>query len=312
MAEPVLALSLDPLSGATELVTRLLARLIDSGRDDLMRLLDRYLFSTVDTTHGGAAFTANPSLRPLNGGLAVAGDLLLTVVIIVASLRGMFERSLRAKYTLKVVVPRALLAVVLMHGSALFMQMFIDLSNALAHVALHLGDGEPTSGLPWSAPLSPASTLAIVNGKDLFQGVFAIALLVAVCILAFAYVVRSALLSVLLVIAPLAALCTTLPETRGYALTWSRIFIAGLFMQPVQLIVLRVAIAIDLGPGAGVFSTFYALATLWIMLKVPGAMSTASHMETKAHTAGHELLRHAEKALHPTARRTTTSHRSSA
>jgi hypothetical protein len=306
---PVLAVSLDPLSGAAELVSRLVVRLVDSGRDDLFRLVDRYLFSTVDTAHGGGPFTANPSLRPLNTGLAAAGDVLLTVVLLVSSLRSMFERTVRATHTLKAVLPRILLAVVLMHGSPLFMQMAIDLSNALAHVALGLGERDgAAAALPWAAPLSPATTVAIASGGDLFQGVFAVALLVAVCILAFAYVVRAAVLSVLLVTAPLAALCSTLPETQGYATTWTRLFTVGLFMQPLQLVVLRVAIATDFSAGAGVVATFYALATLWVMLKVPGAMNTAAHTETKARSVAHEMLHHAEKLIHPAAHRTTTHH----
>jgi hypothetical protein len=302
----VVALTLDPLSGAAHLITHMLTSFIETGRDDLYRVLDRYLFTTVDTTHRGAPFTANPNLRRLNIGLALAGDVLLAAVLTFASLRSMFERSLHAKYSLKVMLPRALLAVVLMHGSLVLMQMGIDLNNAMAHVAVYLGDGlGGTAGTPWASPLSPSSISDITLSADLFHAVFAIALLIAVVILVFAYVVRTALLSILLVTAPLAALGTALPETRGYAHTWLRLFLTSLFMQPIQLIVLRVSMVMAFSEGSGIFATLYALATLWIMLKVPGAMSTAAHMETKARTYGHELVRHATKALHPAHRSTT-------
>lgn len=300
MHSTVAALSLDPLDVLTHLTVRLLTRFVDTGRDDLFRLLDHYLFTTVDTSHGGAPFTGNPGLVRLNAGLAIAGDILLAAVFVFASLRSMWERSLHAKYSLKAMLPRALLAVVLMHGSLLFIQMAIDLSNALAHLALHLGDsGAGGPALPWSSPLSPAAMQQISLGADLFHAVFAIGLVIAVVILLFAYIVRTALLSILMVTAPLAAICSPLPETREHARTWLHLFLTTLFMQPLQLIVLRVSAVLALGDGAGLFSTLYALATLWIMLKVPGGMSTAAHLATKAKTASHELYRHAEKALHP-------------
>jgi hypothetical protein len=46
--------------------------------------------------------------------------------------------------------------------------------------------------------------------------------------------------------------------------------------------------------GVGLVQTFYALATLVLLLKVPGALNTASHLETKAKTLSH----HVERAIH--------------
>ena len=52
------------------------------------------------------------------------------------------------------------------------------------------------------------------------------------------------LLDILVVLAPLAALCSVLPDTRRYAFTWLRLFMVAVFMQAVQLIILRVATAV--------------------------------------------------------------------
>jgi hypothetical protein len=68
-------------------------------------------------------------------------------------------------------------------------------------------------------------------------------------------------------------------------------------MQAVQLIVLRVAITTEFDSTGGLVTTVYALATLWLMLKVPGAMSTGVHLENKAHTMLHSLERSAKHAL---------------
>src|SRR5438132_2577924 len=155
--------------------------------------------------------------------------------------------------------------------------MAIDLDNAIGQVALSLGGNLSPDALPWSGTLGPASVQAIRVSQDLFHALFALALVVALVILVLTYVVRAALLEILVVLAPLAALCTVLPDTRGYAKMWLRLFMVTVFMQAVQLIVLRVATATGFGAGDGLAGSLYALATLWIMLKVPGTMHAATN-----------------------------------
>ena len=58
----------------------------------------------------------------------------------------------------------------------------------------------------------------------------------------------------------------------------------AVFMQAVQLIILRVATAVGFGAGSGIAESLFALATLWIVLKVPGTLHAATHVETHAHT----------------------------
>jgi len=72
-----------------------------------------------------------------------------------------------------------------------------------------------------------AATVSIIQGsQDLFHAVFALGVVVAVVILVLSYVVRTAMLDILMVLAPLAGLCSVLPEraaTRppGSACSWS-------------------------------------------------------------------------------------------
>jgi len=155
------------------------------------------------------------------------------------------------------------------------------------------------STLPWSGPINPVAVQAIQASQDLFRALFAMALVVALVILVLAYVIRTALLDVLIVVAPLAALCTVLPETRGYARLWLRLYMATLFMQALQLIILRVATATGFAGGSGIASSLYGLATLWILLKVPGALHSATHFESRASTVGHQLERSIRRALTP-------------
>ena len=293
----------DPTGWMLHLVVGLLTHFVDGARNDIEHVLDRYLFTTVDTSVPYArAFTDNPGLRHLNYGLAVAMDLMLTAVLVVGLLRGLFERSFRARYSLKVLLPRLMMAIVLVHFSLPLMQMGIDLDNALGHVAAGLGGGLHVDGLPWSASLSQPLVARMSVTQDIFHAVFVVGLVVALVLLVLAYVIRYAMLAVLVVVAPVAALCTTLPETRGYARTWLRLFMVAVFMQAVQLVVLRVAVTLAFdSDGAGLVGTLYGLATLFILLKVPGALNTASHLETKAKTLGHHMQRAMKHAVHPAA-----------
>ena len=290
----------DPVGFILQAITGLLGHFISVARVDLMGVLDRFLFRTVDpTVRGNRSITANPNIANLNLGLAVAVDVLIGAVLLLTSLRSMFERSMRSKYDLKVILPRVLLAVVMAHCSLLFMQMTIDLNNALSSVALSLGGPLSGDNLPWSPSLAPQTIAGLTLGQDLFQAIMAVALIVAVAILVLAYVIRTALLNVLIVTAPLAALLSIAPDTRSHARSWLRLFLGTVFMQAVQLLILRVAVTTEFDSSGGITSTVYALATLWLLLKVPGAMNTSSHLESKAHTMFHTLERSVKHSLMP-------------
>src|SRR5438105_1994365 len=208
----------DPLGAFLQLLTGVLGHTVGTASSDLNTELARYLFTTVDPTVSGArAVTANPGVAHLNLVMAIAADSLVAAVLLYASLRSLFERSMHAAYNLKVVLPRALAAVALIHGSVFFIQMSVDLNNAIGSVAMTAGGTVSVSTLPWSGPINPVAVQAIQASQDLFRALFAMALVVALVILVLAYVIRTALLDVLIVVAPLAALCTVLPETRGYA-----------------------------------------------------------------------------------------------
>ena len=285
----------DPLGTILQLLTGVLSHFIATARIDLNAELSRYLFTTADPTASGIRpLTANPAIAHLNGSLALVADVLVGAVLCYASLRSIFEHSIRARYALHLVIPRVMAALVMVHGSIYFIQMAIDLNNAIGGVAQSLGGPLTINTLPWSGSLSAAAVSIIQGSQDLFHAVFALGLVVAVVILVVSYVIRTAMLDILVVLAPLAALCSVLPDTRRYASTWLRLFMVAVFMQAVQLIILRVATAVGFGAGSGVAESLFALAILWIVLKVPGTLHAATHVETNAHIA----MRHARRSIH--------------
>jgi len=300
----------DPVGFILQSLIGLLGHLISVARVDMMGVLDRFLFRTVDpTVSGNRPITANPNIANLNLGLALAVDAMIGLVVLLTSLRSIFEHSMRSRYDLKVILPRVLLAIVLAHGSLLFMQMAIDLNNALGSVALSLGGPLNSDTLPWSPSLAPQTIARMISGQDLFQALLVVVLIAAMAILVLAYVIRTALLNILIVTAPLAALLTVMPDTRSHARTWLRLFTGTVFLQAVQLIILRVAVTTEFDSNGGLITTVYALATLWLLLKVPGAMNTSTHLESKAHTMLHTLERSAKHALMPAHHRAQHPHK---
>jgi len=285
----------DPLGTVLQMLTGVLSHFIATARADLNSQLGRYLFTTVDPTASGSRpLTANPAIAHLNGTLALVADVLVAAVVLYASLRSIFEHSIRARYALHLVIPRVMAAIVMVHGSIYFIQMAVDLNNAIGGVAETLGGPFTVDTLPWSGSMSAATVSIIQGSQDLFHAIFAIGVVVAVVILVLSYVIRTAMLDILVVLAPLAALCSVLPDTRRYASTWLRLFMVAVFMQAIQLIILRVATSVGFGAGSGVAESLFALAILWIVLKVPGTLHSATHVETHARTA----MRHVQRSMH--------------
>ena len=66
--------------------------------------------------------------------------------------------------------------------------------------------------LPWSGSISAATVSLIQGSQDLFHAIFALGVVVAVVILVLSYVIRTAMLDILVVLAPLAALCSVLSD----------------------------------------------------------------------------------------------------
>ena len=289
MGFPLLGAQSNDLGG---LIGRLLSQFSASGRDDVLNLLNRYLFSTVDVSRpGSAALTANPALASLNRDFSLAGDTLLALVVVVVAVRAILDRSLYSQHAVRAMVPRALLAVFLMHASLSLVQMAVDLNNALAGFAAGAG-AQP---MPWAGPLSTAALGSSSLAQDLFQAVVVLALVVTVALLAVSYVIRMAVLQVLIASAPLAALATILPETRGYARAWGRLFVVALFMQAAQVAVLRVATVTGLAAGTGLAATLYALAALWVSLKVPRFLAAAARIDGSVAGIGAGLMQQAHR-----------------
>ncbi len=150
--------------------------------------------------------------------------------------------------------------------------------------------------MPW--------TFALTNGfgLPLFEIAIRLAIALMLVIVAFTYVVRFALLAVLLAVAPLASMCAILPETKRYAQSWLRLFLLTVFMQFGQVLVLRFASLFADHMGTRPLEALYGVAVLYLLIKVPGLMNASSHVELKAQHLAEGLAKKAIKGAMGTTR----------
>jgi hypothetical protein len=252
--------------------------------------VDTYLLGTFDLSRlPPGPITANPAILGMHRVTMAIADALLVLIFVWAFLRSQWERSFRAHYTLKTMLPRAMAAIVLAHFSLILAQMAIDLNNALVRAVWSSDVVTGAHQTDWIvALLNPATYASNSGGVALVQLVLHVVLIVMILVLAITYVIRFALLAVLLVLAPLAALSMILPETKNYARGWLRMFEVTVFMQFAQVVVLRLASAFVTEQQDNLMQTLYGLAILYLVIKVPGLMNASAHLELRAQRLAHK------------------------
>lgn len=254
----------------------------------VIEVLRAFIFRTVNPADPGAPFTSIGPVRTLTPLVQVAANSALTAVITWASFRMMWGRTTtRSQYVLRVLLPRILLAALLINFAVPLVQSVIDTSNALSDSVMLATNKQVL------ADLTGFVTNVTFVGV---QAVTVIVLFAAYAVLAFAYLIRFSLLVVLTILAPAAALMIVLPETHKYAREWGGLFVSALLMQPLQLFILGVGFALD---NYSFLPTrhLFALAAVWITFKVPSALRSASMAGSKAAGFTHKQVRHAVRAV---------------
>ncbi|HKW69558.1 MAG TPA: hypothetical protein VJP81_03160, partial [Candidatus Dormibacteraeota bacterium] len=115
-------------------------------------------------------------------------------------------------------------------------------------------------------------------------------------VLAISYLVRYAVLIVLAITAPVAALMFMLPETNHLAKMWASHFATNLLMQPAQLFVLAIGFALE-HDGITPVHHLFALASLLIVFKVPGALGGSEKAAHKLQSVVHTSFKNIGHAL---------------
>lgn len=286
----------DPQSWAAAFSTRLLdqlATLIKTGIAQAVKpgitFLDGYLLSTTDVLDGGA-FTGSTVIKHFLPYTTAAADAGLVLVATWGCYHLMFAHSTRGLYSLHVLLPRLLLGIAMINLASVGLQQVIDFNNDLCRTIVQLtAKGEI---------IRPADAWVELATAPILKAVTLSILALGYLVLAVAYVIRYSLLSVLVITAPLAALLFILPDTHHYARKWGSLFISALFMQPLQLLLLAIGMEFEEQVHLLSFGIedVFALATLWLAFKVPGALHDTSYIAGRAMTQAKHL---AHEALKP-------------
>jgi hypothetical protein len=285
----VLSAQLGTLSGMLWLLVhpqQVIASALDESLGLVVKVWDGYILHTTDfDTHKG--FTTNVAIRHFEPTLRLLADSALALVVIWSFYRLMWSHSVRSQYAVRILFPRLFMGAILINVSQPLFQGAVQISNTACDAIQSFGT-IPSSDTWWD-------NYRLDQTHGVWQFVTTGALVAAYDVLAVTYLIRYAILIVLAITAPLAGLLFTLPETHYLAKHWASLFVTNLLMQPAQLFVLAIGFALENGGHTPVHHLF-ALASLLIVFKVPGALGGAektAHKLESALTTGLHGLQHA-------------------
>jgi hypothetical protein len=253
----------------------------------LLGIWSNYVLITTDVDTGGD-FTRAATIVRFEPAMQALADGTLVLAIVWASYRIMWGHGLRSQYTARVLLPRVLMGALLANFAMPMFQAAVSASNVISGAVHDFGN------IPdWNSWIGAFS----INPSDaLWQVLVTGVLVVGYDVLALAYVVRYTILVFLAIVAPLAAVLFVVPDTMHIAKLWRQWFVTNLFMQPIQLFVLSIGFALDHG-GHSPQRHLFALASLLVVFKVPGAMGSAEKIAHKLASTAHAGLTHVEHAL---------------
>jgi hypothetical protein len=263
------------------------AMLLQDSLGMLLRMWFGFVLTTTDVETAGD-FTQNSTIRQFEPAMQAVGDAALVLALMWAAYRIMWGQGVGSQLTARVLLPRLLMGAVLVNFAMPMFQAVVTVSNSISSTVYRFGAIPDWNG--WLHTLS-------VNPQDGVWEVFTTGVLVAgYDVLAIAYLIRYTILVFLAISAPLAGVLFVVPDTTHLAKLWRKLFITNLFMQPLQLFVLSIGFALESG-GLTPVHHLFALASLLIVFKVPGAMGSAEQIAHKLEAAVHTSLGHVEHAV---------------
>ncbi len=197
----------------------------------------------------------SPTVRSLHDFSRAIVNVALAVVVMWGGFNVIIKEHTRSPYHEAMeLLPRVILAALAANLTIEFARMLIDINNALA-----AGVGDV--GLPGYDQATPQQEGLALIFTAVAYGIVAI-------LLVFQMLMRLALLAMLIVLGPIAALLWVLPQTQQWTRWWTDLFVITVFQQTVQVMVLALgtALMVELTPG----SLSNALLTMLLGLRFAG------------------------------------------
>lgn len=260
--------------------------LVDDSLGLLLKVWFGFILHTTDF-ETGRPFIENVTIREFEPALQLAANGALGLIVVWAAYRLMWGHGVLTQYTVRSLLPRLLMGVILINFALPLFQVVVEASNTACDAIRSFGT------IPdWNAWWR---NYALDQTSGIWQIITTGALIVGYDVLAIVYLIRYTILIVLAITAPLAGLLFILPDTQHLAKQWSSIFVTNLLMQPAQLFVLAIGFALERG-GHTPLHHLFALAALLVVFKVPGALGGSekvAHKVESAVKAGVRVVEHA-------------------
>ncbi|WP_152645606.1 hypothetical protein [Streptacidiphilus albus] len=250
----------------------LLASLLQPMALPLMNLLVRFLLSTPDVT-------GLPRVVDLWDSLRVLACSLYGLFVLAAGVLAMGHGTVQQRWAVRDLLPRLVLGMLAANLSLFVCGQFIALSNAVSTAVF----GNAITADDLAGTLVGLLTNLNTTTAPLYLLVFTGVVLISGWLLVVTLLVRTAVLTVLVVAAPLLLACHASPATDGAARLWWRAFTGAMAVQIVQSVVFLTCVKVLLDPAnysllglptqAGLINLMVLGCTIYILLKVPGLIS---------------------------------------
>ena len=265
-------------------------RLLDDSLGLLLNIWFKFVITTSDVESGGD-FVNNATIQRFEPKVQLVANAALALVAVWAAYRIMWGHGLFTQYTARILLPRLVMVAVLVNFALPMYQVVVSASNVISTAVMtgNVHDDLATFGASFANDPNAGTWEVITTG----------ALALGYGVLAITYFVRYAVLIVLAITAPLAGLFFMLPETHHIAKMWASQFTTNLFMQPAQLFVLSIGLGLE-HDGISPVHHLFALASLLLVFKIPGAMGgsekVAHKLQSTLTTSIHHLAHAVAKA----------------
>jgi hypothetical protein len=242
------------------------AGLVKDALNPAMLLVGRTLLSTPQI----AGETEVRSYWQVSLGIA---DALLVLVVMAAGAILMHHETLQTSYALKDFIPRLVIAGIAANVSLAISGQMVAFANVLSSGLLGNGVNPEQAG-------HTLELLVLHSIQD--GGIFLVLLGLACAVLAVAllilYIVRAALIVLLVCAAPLMLIAHGLPQTEGMARFWWRAMLAALGVQAAQALTLAATVhvffasgksVLGIGTGGSLVDLLLVLCLFWVLLRIP-------------------------------------------
>lgn len=259
------------------------ADLVNAALDPVLDLLGRTVLSTPD-------FTEQSRVRELWGISAAMANSFFVILVIIAGALVMGHETVQTSYSVKEMAPRVVFGFVSANVSLLLAGLLIDAANGFSQAFLGQGVGPAEA----TGVIDVLVLAAMADGSIFFVLIGLVVAVMALLLLA-VYVMRIAVVVILIAGAPVALACHALPQTEGLAQLWWRGLAAALGIQVAQSLVLITALRIFFGAdgrstlglsvGGGLIDLLVITCLLWILLRIPIWASKAAFASRGSSTA---------------------------